>query len=304
MKETQIGLKEPDVMMICIDGLSWNPLKKFIGEGILPNFTKIIRSGISGEMKTIPRLSPTIWATIYTGKSPEKHGVVDFFINTKTIKSKQIWEILDENGYDVGVFNPLTALNFDQSYCFFIPGDLYPIVDAYPLELKFLKEIVSMFRSGNISVLRLFKYSYELLIHGCSILTLLRTFLLYMSIRSIDRSNEHSLIYKISMLKRISSIINSKIFIYCLKKYKPTFSVYYDNGLDFVSHYYWNYLENERYSSNNNKNIKIYKNVIKNYYILIDRILGYITSKNDNCIYFIISDHGFIQHIKGKDKNI
>lgn len=129
------------MVLICIDGLSWNLLHRFCDEEVLPNFIKIIKSGVSGELESIfPLISPRIWATIFTGKVPEKHGVKDFYITSKSISAKQIWEILQENGHKVGVFKPLTAFTPKQIYSFFVPGNLSTENDTYPVDLKFLNE--------------------------------------------------------------------------------------------------------------------------------------------------------------------
>lgn len=283
------------MVLICIDGLSWNLLHRFCEEEILPNFIKIIKNGVSGELESIfPLISPRIWATIFTGKVPEKHGVEDFYINPKSIRAKQIWELLQERGYKVGVFKPLTAFMPNKIYSFFVPGNLSTENDAYPVDLKFLNEFCQKLRARadfKISLLSLVKYSYKLLKHGCGIKTLLKAFWTYLKLLT---SGNISVLDKLYKLKEVETVLNSEVFIYCLRKHSPDFAVFYDIGIDFVSHFYWKYMEPELFDHVDNKVIKKYGEAIKKYYVLIDKIIGKIVSSfGDKAYFMIVSDHGF-----------
>jgi len=283
------------MVLICIDGLSWNLLHRFCAEEVLPNFIKIIKNGVSGELESMfPLISPRIWATIFTGKVPEKHGVEDFYINSKSIRTKQIWEILQENGHKVGVFKPLTAFAPEQVYSFFVPGNLSIENDAYPVDLKFLNEFSLKFRArGNIKIspLSLVKYAYMLLKHGCEIKTLWKAFWVYLQLLASSSISSLDKLYK---LKEAETVLNSEVFAHCLRKYSPDFAVFYDNCIDFVSHYYWKYMEPELFNLVDSKAVEKYGEAIKKYYVLIDKIIGKLVSSFGEKEYFmIVSDHGF-----------
>lgn len=284
------------LLLICIDGLSWNLLHKFCNENVLPNFTKIIKNGASGELESMyPLISPRIWATIFTGKIPEKHGVKDFYITSKSIRTKQIWEVLSENGYKVGVFQPLTAFKPEQSYSFFVPGNLSMENNACPADLEFLHEFSLKFRACanvKISPLSLVKYGYKLLKNGCRIKTLLKALWVYLQLLGSSNVSPLDRFYK---LKEMETVLNSEVFIHCLKKYSPDFAVFYDNCIDFVSHFYWKYMEPELFDSVDDEIVKKYGEAIRKYYLLIDKIIGEIISSFGKNEYFmIVSDHGFI----------
>ncbi|MHA1294689.1 MAG: alkaline phosphatase family protein, partial [Promethearchaeota archaeon] len=79
-----------------MDGLSWNILNEMFAEGKLCNIQQIINNGVSAVNKAdFPVLSPKIWASIFTGKKVEKHGVIDFFSKEDDLRTEQIWNILN-----------------------------------------------------------------------------------------------------------------------------------------------------------------------------------------------------------------
>lgn len=67
------GLK---VLIIGVDGATWDVLDPLVDSGEVPNFAKLVNEGFSDRFRTImPTSSPIIWTTIATGKNASKHGV-------------------------------------------------------------------------------------------------------------------------------------------------------------------------------------------------------------------------------------
>lgn len=68
------------VIVIGMDGMDPGLLQKFMTEGKMPNFKKLIDSG--GDFKTmrttIPAQSPVAWASFITGQNPGQTGIFDF----------------------------------------------------------------------------------------------------------------------------------------------------------------------------------------------------------------------------------
>lgn len=284
MKTSSSSEQVNKLVLICLDGLSWNLLQRFCEEGILPNFTQLIKNGASGELQSLKQLiSPKIWATIFTGKDPKKHGVEDFYTNS--IKTKQIWEILNDNGEKIGVFGPLTAFEAQKVNGFFVPGCLALTTFAYPSDLKFLQEFFMEARYGKLGFLSLVKYAIKLLRHGCRIGSLFKAASIYLT----KSSNLDACVYK-----GIESRLSSDVFMYCLRKYAPTFSVFYDNSIDCVSHFYWEYIEPEFFDHVDKESAAKYRDVIKDCYVRMDEVVGRIASVagNDTTLV-IVSDHGF-----------
>ncbi|MGQ9626033.1 MAG: alkaline phosphatase family protein [Anaerolineae bacterium] len=71
----------PKVLLIGIDSATWRVMMPLIEEGKLPNFASLMENGAYGSLKNfLPTLSPLIWGTISTGKTPEKHGMKTFTV--------------------------------------------------------------------------------------------------------------------------------------------------------------------------------------------------------------------------------
>ena len=54
--------------------------------------------------------SPSVWCSMFSGKSPEEHGHKDFvqngrIVRREDIKVKFIWDLLDKNGISIKVLN-------------------------------------------------------------------------------------------------------------------------------------------------------------------------------------------------------
>ncbi len=89
------------VALFALDGATFNIIDELRSEGKLPTFEKLIRSGTSGVMVSMParRLmhpsgrrghwSPILWATVATGVVPEKHGIQDFLLPVPG--TSQVW---------------------------------------------------------------------------------------------------------------------------------------------------------------------------------------------------------------------
>lgn len=71
------GLK---VIFVGFDGADWRVMEPMMARGELPTFSRIVREGTSGPLESIhDSNSAVIWASIYTGMAPERHGVLDFY---------------------------------------------------------------------------------------------------------------------------------------------------------------------------------------------------------------------------------
>ncbi len=78
--------------MIAVDGATPSTIDELRSEGRLPHLDRLIRSGAYAPMESLaarrrlsprPRRgywSPIVWASMATGKVPDKHGIVDFLL--------------------------------------------------------------------------------------------------------------------------------------------------------------------------------------------------------------------------------
>jgi predicted AlkP superfamily phosphohydrolase/phosphomutase len=67
------------VVLIGVDGLCWETLRRWREAGGSPDLEWFERRGLVGPLETIvPTQSPTVWSTISTGRRPDGHGVLSF----------------------------------------------------------------------------------------------------------------------------------------------------------------------------------------------------------------------------------
>jgi len=68
------------VVLVGFDGADWRVIRPLMARGELPAFAGLVRDGASADLATIhDSNSAVIWASIYTGEKPERHGVLDFY---------------------------------------------------------------------------------------------------------------------------------------------------------------------------------------------------------------------------------
>lgn len=109
------------VLIIGLDGGTLDLILPWVRAGHLPALARLIEGGVSGPLKSsYPPLTGPAWSSFITGKSPGRHGVMEFFFrkegtyqqvlnNRQNIDGKSLWSILSDSGKKVGIMGvPLT----------------------------------------------------------------------------------------------------------------------------------------------------------------------------------------------------
>lgn len=143
------------VLIIGLDGATWDVLAPWLDDGTLPHLARLRQNGCWGELlSTIPPLTAPAWSTFATGKNPGKHGVFHFvqadnpgnaangkplIVDNRSIKAATLWDILGHHGRQVGLVNiPMTypprPVNGFMITCFLTPPNA-PFF-TYPHELS------------------------------------------------------------------------------------------------------------------------------------------------------------------------
>ena len=72
-----------EVWVIGLDGGDWDILEPIIDAGHMPNLKKLRDEGAWGRLRSEhPLLSPVLWTSIATGRTPDRHGVTWFMSTT------------------------------------------------------------------------------------------------------------------------------------------------------------------------------------------------------------------------------
>jgi len=99
--------KKMKVVLIGIDGANWPTIDPLTAKGKLPFFKQLKEESAWAYLKTFkPTKSSVVWTSIATGKSMQKHGILDFtFLDKNNIqvpysnverREPAIWQILEE----------------------------------------------------------------------------------------------------------------------------------------------------------------------------------------------------------------
>lgn len=118
------GEEAPKVILIGLDGGSWNVLEPLLREGSLPHLEKLVRRGTGADLRSVrPLISPAVWTSVATGQSPEVHGIKNFFHTAEQIQVPTIWRRLADRGRRVGLYDYLlTWPPADLPGGFVVPG--------------------------------------------------------------------------------------------------------------------------------------------------------------------------------------
>jgi len=103
------------VMVLGLDGMDPRVVDLLMSEGKLPHFAKLRQEGAYGRLlSNKPLLSPVIWTTLATGKTPDRHGIGHFTaidqstgeklpVTSGMRRVKALWNILSDQGRKVAV---------------------------------------------------------------------------------------------------------------------------------------------------------------------------------------------------------
>lgn len=254
---------KPKILVIGLDGATFDLLLPWIQEGYLPTLNKLMTKGVWGELEsTIPMFTPTAWSSFMTGKNPCKHGVLGFYqtnfndysvslLNPHKKRGKVLWDYLSENDTKSIIINVPTTYPPQPLNGFLISGMMTPPNANY----AFPKELVNEINS---------KMPYKI----------------YPSI-TYNEGEENK------FYEEVIKITNIRFDLckYLLKTKEWNFSMIVFTGGDILQHALWKKaLKCEKNKENN---------MLLSYYSIIDQIINDLMKYIDNGIIIIMSDHGF-----------
>ena len=253
-----------NIVVIGLDGASWNILMSLIRKSKLPTMKYLIENGCYGYLEScIPPISVPAWKCYSTGKNPDKLKVYDFLIfdlKNKTYKAprsqdfngKDLWYYLGIKGYVSCIYkmfstHPASKING----C--MVSDVPNEKGFYPKKLK--DELERKF--GEL----FFEFKYI-----------------------EDRENTY-----FRAIKEIERDFN--IVKYLISEYNPNFVHISISHTDGIQHFFWKDMV-ERDQK--------YGKFIENAWMEVDKQLNnfikFLYNKyGDNLYIFIISDHDFTE---------
>jgi len=249
------------VLVIGLDGATWDLIKHWVDEEELLTFKKLIENGIWGNLEsTIPPWTIPAWESMCTGKNPKKLGFATFMVkdgykfvphNFKHKRQKMIWDILSDSGHNVVVANLPNIYVAQKINGCMIAGWLCLDKNhiTYPPDL-----INELNKHCNGYEVDIFDVDFE---KG--------------QIISSPKDKEY--------LKRCEELLEKHFlaFTYLLKKCRWDFGFIVFVTPDRIQHKYWN----------GKILLEHYKKIDKKLEKLLEMII------DDETIVFLVSDHGF-----------
>jgi predicted AlkP superfamily phosphohydrolase/phosphomutase len=251
-------MKRTKVILIGIDGATWNVITPLISSQKLPTFKKLVENGIHNELEsTVPPISPSAWTSIFTGTNPGKHNIFKFVkrkknsyfirpISSKDRTATPIWKLLSDNNKRSILLNIPFSYPPDKIKGIMTSGLGTPSKSsnfAYPE--KFKDEVLKKFPNYDVD------FNEDMILLGAD-------------------KNPVSHILKITdeQIKLTKHLLKTEHWDF--------FSVVF-RATDVIQHYFWNEPD---------QILKIYTRM--------DKILKWILNNiDDDTILMICSDHGF-----------
>lgn len=272
------------IAILGLDGATWDVIDPLMAQGKLPCLAGLMQRGAYGRMATLPQYtSPSLWATVLTGKLPEKHGVLDFYSATGNhLRAKPIYEILSED--PIGLFQMYASRRKEPSAGFLVPSRIEGPSAAYPAEMAFVIDF------GGVGTLReTISLFGQLLRHGVPPWVIGQAGLTtaFKALGLIDKST-----WKVQTSMQ-GQRFRGYIAAHLVKRTQPRFFASLFYVLDSLGHYYWRYWEPSRWADFDQTQVRKNGHVLENAYIEVDKSLGRILrTLPKSTLIAVVSDHG------------
>jgi len=261
------------LLVIGLDGASFNVLDPLIEQGYLPNIAKLIAGGSRADLETtFPPITAVAWSSFMTGKNPGKHGIFEFVkrdhhsnrelaVNASFRQGQAIWDLLSEAGQRVIVHNfpctyPPHEINGLMIADFMTPRGRRDFTYPPPL----LAEIEAQFGSYRLHLSQTYAEG---------------------NVGAVLDELFDELEYK------------AKVTEYLMTRYDWDAFFQYFWGTDRIQHELWHIIDDE-HPKHNSEEARAYRARVFEYFSRVDEIVGrLIELGGQDPLVLLASDHGF-----------
>jgi predicted AlkP superfamily phosphohydrolase/phosphomutase len=263
---------KPKVLVIGIDGATFDLVDPWVREGRLPALGRLIGRGARGALEStvIPNSFPG-WTSCTTGVNPARHGIFNALIrknlneyrmsvvNARDIRAERVWQILSRDGFRVGVVNVPCSYPPVEVNGYLIGGMLSPSLDSD------------------------FTHPPGLM---AEILEATRDYVIDLRTKHIPREQmRDELLYSVD--KRGDAIE------FLLRSYDVDFAFYVFTETDRAQHYFWADMDST-HPAHDPARAATVGSTIRDVYERVDAQVGRIVELvGDETQIYIVSDHGF-----------
>ncbi len=105
------------LLLVGWDAADWEIIHPLLDKGLLPGLAQLVEKGMSGRLRTLhPSLSPMLWTSIATGRTPVAHGIHGFAsspegdhqvspVGAPNLTAAPLWDILENQDMSAHVIN-------------------------------------------------------------------------------------------------------------------------------------------------------------------------------------------------------
>ena len=290
------------VLVIGWDAADWKIINPLLDAGLMPSLESLINKGVIGDIATLdPVLSPILWTSIATGKTGDKHGILNFVepvpeqteirpVTSTSRKCKALWNILSQSDLKSNIVgwwpsNPAEPING------VMVSNLYQKVTSETIKDWKLQD-------GTVYPERLAEILAEYRVHpselsGEHILPFVP------KAHSVNQELDKNIVIIGKNLAECASIHAAATWLMENEPWDLT-AVYFDT-IDHLSHGFMKFhppmmsgIDQEKYD--------LYKDVVNGIYRFHDMMLErYIKLAGEDATIIILSDHGFhSDHLRPK----
>lgn len=258
------------VLVIGIDGATFDLLHPWVEAGDLPNLAQLMAEGVHGSLEsTIPPVTSPAWPTFATGKNPGKHSVFDFIrpiggdfelVNASSIRAPTLWQLLSEAGRKVGVMNVPVTYPPAPVNGFIIAGMLSPVGGTFTYPADLLNRYAGRIQPYRIAPHVQYKEGNETEF-AADLLDL------------VERRGEYAL--------------------QLMADYPHDFLMFHFQATDVMQHAFWKFVDptHPRYDS---QAAGRFGPMLKRVYQRVDAFIGQMRDRlPGNATIIVMSDHGF-----------
>lgn len=290
------------VLVIGWDAADWKVINPLLDSGQMPALEKLINRGSMGNLATLdPPLSPILWTSIGTGKTADKHGILNFVepntvtgdiqpVSVTSRKVKAIWNILTQEGFKTHLVGwwpshpaePINGVCVSNNYQRAVGN----IDEPWPLA------------PGTIHPKELEKIFEELRVHPGE-LTAAHILPFVPRAAETDQEKDNSIHTIVSLLASCSTVHSAATWILENKDW-DFMGVYFDT-IDHFCHGFMKY-HPPKMEGVPKEYYDLYKDVVVNAYRFMDMMLERtIQLAGNDATIILLSDHGFhSDHLRPK----
>ena len=294
------------VILIAIDGATWDIILPMMEAGRLPNFKRLVHEGATGNMLTITEpheyQSAALWTTAATGKHPSQHGILanttagNHLPTSNMRRVRALWNILSDYERRVGMVGYFVTWPVENVNGFMVSdrawGEGLKQIDTPPglLDRLGADPFWVWDPTGEATVRELrrfigFDFNIDNAKKSKDTPETWRNYLVFERLNWVYPRDESF----------------ARIGLRLLEQERPDFFAIYFHGIDWVSHGFWVYHQPDWKGYHpdvvamvREDDVKHMGNIIRRYYVYQDELLGrFLDAADSQTLVLVASDHGF-----------